>query len=121
MPENSKEHLYQVSEILNVQSEYRVYIIDGEIENVCNYNGDPLVLPDVNFIKKANAIYSIQPDYPKSYTIDVMVSDKGTSIMEIHPFISVGLYSTLWGSNLLQAYIDGINYVRKYNTKIIID
>jgi hypothetical protein len=121
MPENSKEHLYQISEILNVQSEYRVYIIDGKVENICNYNGEPLILPDTNLIKKANAIYSIQPDYPKSYTIDVMVSDRGTSIIEIHPFISVGLYSTLWGANLLQAYIDGINYVRKHNTKLIID
>ena len=30
-------HMYQVSEIVNIESEYRVYIIDGNIEAICNY------------------------------------------------------------------------------------
>jgi hypothetical protein len=88
---------------MDIHAEFRVYIIDGEIVSIENYNGDPLVFPDINLIKKANLIYSIQKDYPRSYSMDVMVTDRGTSIIEIHNFTSLGLYSTIWGTNLLYA------------------
>lgn len=112
-------HLYQVSEIVNILSEYRVYIIGGEIQAIEHYNGNPTILPDVDLIKKANLLYSSQKDYPKSYSLDVMVTPRGTSIIEIHNFTSLGLYSTVWGSNLLYAYRDGIDYLIKHNTKQI--
>jgi len=111
-------HLFQVSEIENVLSEYRVYVIDGKIENVCNYDGSPLLYPDMDLICRANQRYMTRHDYPKSLTIDVMITKKGTEIIEIHPFISCGLYSTLWGDNLLTAYRDGIDYVVRHNTRI---
>jgi hypothetical protein len=109
-------HLYQVSENVNILSEYRVYIIRGKIEGIEFYNGNPCILPDVKLIEKANLLYSIQKDYPKSYSMDIMVTNRGTSIIEIHNFTSLGLYSTLWGDDLLYAYIDGIDYLIKYNT-----
>lgn len=109
--------LYQVSEIVKVLSEYRVYIIDGKIASIDFYNGDPLKLPDVELINKANMLYSTQKDYPKSYSLDVMVTPKGTAIIEIHNFTSLGLYSTIWGTDLLYAYRDGIDYLINHNTK----
>lgn len=114
-----KSHYYQVSEVVNILSEYRVYIINGEIENIQNYNGDPTLFPDINLIRKANLLYSTQKDYPKSYSLDIMITPKGTSIIEIHNFTSLGLYSTLWGTNLLYAYRDGIDYLVNYNTNPI--
>lgn len=114
--ELDKTHLYQVSEIMDIHAEFRVYIIDGEIVSIENYNGYPLVFPDINLIKKANLIYSIQKDYPRSYSMDVMITDRGTSIIEIHNFTSLGLYSTIWGTNLLYAYRDGIDYLVNHNT-----
>jgi hypothetical protein len=59
-----------------------------------------------------------KPDYPRSLTIDVMVTDKGTELIEIHPFVSCGLYGTLWGDSLVYAYRDGIDYVLRHNTRI---
>lgn len=112
-------HMFQVSELIDILSEYRVYIIDGQIENVCNYNGSPLIFPDMELVSKANSIYMTKPDYPRSLTIDVMVTERGTSLIEIHPFISVGLYSTLWSDRLLNAYADGIKYVLEHNTELI--
>lgn len=111
-------HIFQISSLEDIISEYRIYILDGRIENVCNYNGDPEVFPDMRIIDEANSLYSLRPDYPKSLTIDVMVTPKGTSIIEIHPFIACGLYNTLWGTNLLQAYRDGIEYVKRFNTPL---
>lgn len=110
-------HLYQVSEIVKILSEYRVYIISGKIVSIEFYNGEPTILPDVELIKKANMLYSTQPDYPKSYSLDVMVTPRGTAITEIHNFTSLGLYSTIWGTDLLYAYRDGIDYLINHNTQ----
>lgn len=112
------DHLFQVSEIVNILSEYRVYIIGGKIENIANYNGDVTLFPDVELIKKANDLYSTQPDYPKSYSMDLMITPRGTAITEIHNYTSLGHYSTLFGDNLLYAYRDGIDYLLKHNTPI---
>ena len=111
-------HLYQVSEKVEVLSEYRVYFINGKIINVSHYNGNPCLFPDISLIDKANLLYSTQKDYPKSYSLDVMITNRGTSIIEIHPFACVGLYSNLWGSSLLYAYRDGIDYYINWNTKL---
>ena len=110
--------LFQVSEIVNVLSEYRVYIIGGEIENIANYNGDVTLFPDIDLIRKANNLYSTQKDYPKSYSMDVMITQSGTAITEIHNYTSLGHYSTMFGDNLLYAYRDGIDYLINHNTEI---
>lgn len=116
----SKEHLYQVSSIFNIQSEYRVYVIDHKIQSISHYNGDPTILPDVKLIQKAINLIELNEKWLKSYTIDIMVGPKGTAIIEIHNFTSVGLYSSLWGTNLLYAYKDGIDYLINDNKPITI-
>lgn len=115
------DHLFQLSEYIEILSEYRIYFISGELQAVSHYNGNPWILPDMNLIKKANLIYSMQKDYPKSYTMDVAVTKNGTCLLEIHPFACVGLYNSLWGSNLLYAYRDGIDYYLFHNTKLRAD
>lgn len=114
----NRDHLFQVSEMVDIMSEYRVYVFGGKIESICHYDGDPLVFPDPDVIQKANRLYMTRPDYPRSLTIDVMVTDKGTELIEIHPFVSCGLYGTLWGDSLVYAYRDGIDYVLRHNTRI---
>ena len=116
-----KDHLYQVSDIFDIKSEYRVYVIDGEIECIAHYNGDATLLPDVNLIKKAVALITLNEKWLKSYTIDVMVGPKGSAIIEIHNFASVGLYSTIWDTDLLYAYVDSINYLINDNKAILPD
>lgn len=110
-----KSHLFQVSDRVPYYSEYRAYFIDGELENLCQYNGDLMHYPDVDLLLKANAIYSREEHYPKSYTMDVMVSARGTHIVEIHPFACVGLYHTIWTDRILYAYRDGIDYYVNHN------
>ena len=110
------DHLYQVSEIVPIKAEYRVYIVNQKIEAICLYDGDPMVLPDVELVREAHRIYSHQPDCPRSYSMDLMVNNRGTSIIEMHTFTCLGLYSVLWDENLLYALRDGIRYVEEYNT-----
>lgn len=108
-------HEFLVSEIYDIQSEYRVYVISGSIEAIINYDGDCTILPDISMIKKIIGIINYNEKWLKSYTLDVMVGNRGTALIEIHNFVSVGLYTTLWGDNLLYAYRDGIDYILNDN------
>lgn len=105
-----RSHSFLVSSIVDVLSEWRVYVINGEIEHIAHYDGDCLALPDKELISDAVKIYSNEDGSLGSYTIDLMVSVNGTEIIEVHPFVSVGLYNSIWDDSLLDAYIDGIKY-----------
>lgn len=111
-------HRFLVSEPYEIQSEWRVYVISGYIETICHYNGDCRVYPDMNIINKAVNLITMHEKWLKSYTIDVMVGKRGTALIEVHNFASVGLYSTLWSENLPWAYRDGIDYLLKDNREL---
>lgn len=111
-----KEHLYQVSSILPIKTEYRVYVIGHDIAAITAYEGSPLNLPDVALLQKAIELIKLNEKDLRSYTIDIAVGNFGTAILEIHNFTSVGLYHALWGSDLLYAYVDGINYLKDDNS-----
>lgn len=111
----SKEHMYQVSSLLPIQTEYRVYVIDNEIVAITNYEGSPLNTPDIKLLQKAISLIQYNEKWLQSYTIDIAVGRFGTALLEIHNFTSVGLYHALWGSELLYAYVDGINYLKNDN------
>lgn len=111
------EHIYQCSEyVQNIRAEYRLYFIGGKLENVCNYYGDPACNIDFDLVLSADKKMKTFDNYPRSYIMDVMVTPRGTALIELHPFVGIGLYSTLWGENLLNAYADGIHYLRYFNT-----
>lgn len=109
---------FLVSSVFDMKSEYRVYVIDGKIEAICNYNGDPTVFPDITLIRKAVSIINFHEQYLKSYTLDIMIGNEGSAIIEVHNFVAVGLYGTLWGANLLYAYKQGIDYILQDNRKL---
>lgn len=112
---------YVVSSPLDVLSEYRVYFVRRKIYAIEYYNGNPTYFPDCNNIAQANLRYSQCVDYPQSYTMDVMVTEEGTFITEIHPVLfSCGLYTTILGTDFLDGYIDSFNYILHHNTKIVL-
>lgn len=116
--ELGKDANYLVSSVVDILSEWRVYVLDGELANICNYNGDCTLFPDMSLIRKAMSLIELNEKWLKSYTIDVMVTKKGTALIEIHNFTSVGLYSTLWGQDLLWGYVDGIRYLQEDNHEL---
>lgn len=110
------EHLYQISEIVRVLAEYRVYVLGGQVDTISHFAGDPYRLPDIELIKEAVESYNKQPDSPKSYSIDIMITPRGTAITEVHNFMCLGLYNVNWDERLLYAYKDGWEYVLNHNT-----
>lgn len=111
------DHLYQVSEIVPILAEYRVYVINKKLNSLCAYAGDPLVFPDAELIRKAIRLINEQPDMPRSYSIDVMVTNRGTAITEVHNFLSLGLYTVDWDEELLLALRQGLEYVERFNVE----
>lgn len=120
----SKDSLYLVSGVFDIRSEWRVYVIGGKIANICCYAFDRSLLsidyPDMSVVLGAIGRIGLNEDYLKSYTLDVMVGEAGTAVIEVHNWVSVGLYSTLWGQDLPYAYMDGMYYLLKDNREVTI-
>lgn len=81
---------YVLSEVISLKSEYRVFVFNKMIMDVRYYCGDKFCIPDKSVIR--DIVDKIGNDIP-SYTLDVAITlDGKTVIMEIHNFISCGLY-----------------------------
>lgn len=114
-----KDGMYQVSEVVDIESEYRCFVHDDRLVAVNHYDGKCDVLPDMVLIKAAIGNYMREPARPKAYTIDVAVSKgRGTAILEVHPWVSIGLYGYLWGSDLPHCYHDGFRWYVEKNIEI---
>ena len=107
---------YIISSPYQIQSEYRLYIINGKLEHIASYGNSVLPLPDMDLINKAIKLINENEPYLKSYSLDIMVGPEGTAIIEIHNFASLGLYSATFDQELITAYIQGIEYFLNDNT-----
>lgn len=90
---------YQISEIIDILSEWRAFVWNGRLLGVNHYSGYFWNFPDKASIYNMVEEYS-KNDAPKAYTLDVAVTKKGTFIIEVHDFFSVGLYGFEDQSNL---------------------
>ena len=81
---------YFVSELINIRSEWRCFVRNGELLDIKCYSGDFDVLPNINEVKKMILAYK---NSPPAYTIDVAITEENeTVIIECHNFFSCGLY-----------------------------
>jgi hypothetical protein len=79
-----------ISELIEIESEWRAFIYNKALVGLKNYLGDFAMVPDVELIKRMIADYK---DSPTAYTLDVGVNrERGTFIIEGHDFSSCGLY-----------------------------
>lgn len=113
------EGLYQVSSAKDIVSEWRVYVHRNKIISIANYDGEQKIFPDGDIIQRMINIYRFDKNKPDSYTIDIAVTKENETILiEIHPFVSVGLYGTLYDNKLPLCYFDGIRWCVEKNQKI---
>ena len=81
----------QVSEVIDIVSEWRAFVFRGEIRDLRNYSGDFTVFPDPERIRAMTDAYGDKA--PVAYTLDVAVTAGGeTVVIECHRFFSCGLY-----------------------------
>lgn len=90
---------YSVSEIIDIISEYRVFVLNDIVIGCENYLGDNLTFPNKGTILSMINDYKRNESRPKAYTLDVAIinrcSKEITVPLEIHVFTSCGLYGFL--------------------------
>lgn len=93
---------FLISEIINIKSEWRGFVLNGDLLDIRCYSGDFTIFPNVDII------YDMIKDYteaPKAYTIDVAVTERGTVLIEIHQFFSCGLYGFNQNQKLIAMFV----------------
>ena len=104
---------YLISNVVDIMSEYRVFVSDMSIKAIQFYDGDCTVFPNVSLLREMVGKYYLVQDRPKSYTMDIAVLKNGrTIILEVHPVVSVGTYGYS-SSELFNMYKNGIEYYCK--------
>jgi len=83
------DHMYQMSEIVDIYSEWRAFVDKGKLVGLQNYAGEFTMFPNIELIQKMIKAYT---EAPISYTLDIGIGENGTFVIEIHPFFSCGLY-----------------------------
>jgi ATP-grasp domain, R2K clade family 2 len=92
---DDNETIY-ISDLIDFISEWRVYVRNSNIENICFYKGNCTLFPNVNTIRQMIQSYS---DSPCCYALDVGISNipnknlfNITTLVEINDFYSIGNY-----------------------------
>lgn len=81
---------YQISELIDFESEYRCFIYKDELVGIKNYTGDFKIFPDI--VQIDSMIKTYKKTAPIAYTLDVGIFKNKTLIIEVHDFFSCGLY-----------------------------
>jgi hypothetical protein len=72
-------------------SEWRCFVLEGELVGIGHYKGDPLRFPDSSVVKAAVGDYAL--DAPAAYALDFgVVADSQTSLVEANDGFSLGCY-----------------------------
>lgn len=87
---------YQISEYIDIESEYRCFIYNDKLIGIQYYDGDFKKFPNINRINDMLKRYQYdngRGNAPQAWTLDVAITNKGeTIVMECHEFYSCGLY-----------------------------
>jgi hypothetical protein len=101
---------YQISDIIDIKSEWRSFVYKNKLVGLQNYSGDFKIFPD---IEKIETIINNYKSAPIAYTLDVAIlTNNKTDIIEIHDFFSCGLYG--FSDRKILPYM----FIRWFNDKI---
>jgi len=90
---------YQISDEIQIESEWRAFVYNGKLVGLQNYSGEVTCFPDGDRIESMISAYK---SAPIAYTLDVCVCSyynifkeirsHHTFVIEVHDFFSCGLY-----------------------------
>jgi len=73
-----------------IDSEWRLYVMNGKIEDARNYSGDFRISPD--YKSAEGKIKTLQSQLPSAYTMDVGISGEWTFVVEFNDMYAIGNY-----------------------------
>ena len=75
---------------MDFQSEYRTFVLHGEVLGLRHYAGDPLLFPSAETIRSAISAFRRSP---VAYTLDIGITSDGRSLLvEINDAYACGAY-----------------------------
>lgn len=78
------------SDVINIVSEYRCFVREGELKGIKNYSGDFKLFPSIEIIEKMISDYTSSN---KCYTLDVGINSFGETILiEVNDLWALGSY-----------------------------
>jgi hypothetical protein len=99
---------YFVSELIDIESEWRAFIFNNKLVGLQNYLGSFTTFPDLKIIDNMILDYK---NCPPAYTLDVGINNvAGTFIIEVHNFFSCGLYGFADNKILPQMFIQSFKH-----------
>jgi len=101
---------YLVSDVIEIESEWRAFVFRNELVGLKQYIGDFKLFPDVSFIEKMIHSYT---QSPTAYTLDIGINSAGCFVIEVHPFVSCGLYGFQDYKRLPLMLLEGYRYLIK--------
>lgn len=78
-----------VQEIIRFHSEWRVFVVNGEIRHIGHYNGDPLMFPDPYTVR---SVISVPGIFPSAYSADFGITSTSTCLVELNDSFALGAY-----------------------------
>ena len=106
----SKKTILLCSEVVEWLSEYRVFIINGEIAGSKNYKGDTTIQPDEDVLKNAIHLLEKSGETTSAYALDFGVLSTGeTALVEWNDGFSLGSYGldrTVYTDLLITRWIE---------------
>lgn len=103
------------SEELFIKSEFRIFVQNRMVAGVKQYAGDLFDIPDEKVINEMLDAYT---DCPTAFTLDIATTDEGTFLMEVHPFVSCGLYGFKRHNLLPSMFYQGFHYMLREAKKL---
>ena len=87
---NENIHSIQVSDKVEILSEWRYFIWRGVLLDAKHYSGDFRIFPNH---KRVDEMVFVYTEAPCAYTLDVLIDENlQTYCLEVHDFFSCGLY-----------------------------
>ena len=80
---------YQISELIDIESEWRCFVYNGKLVGLQNYLGTFDMFPHIENIKSMITAYR---SAPIAYTLDIGIHNERVFPIEVHDFFSIGLY-----------------------------
>lgn len=111
MKEDFKKDKFLVSELIEIDSEWRGFVLNGKLLDLRCYSGEFSAFPNINVVYDMIKAYT---EALRAYTIDVAVTKNGTALLEIHQFFSCGLYGFNQNQKLIAMYVQNhIDIIKK--------
>ena len=98
---------YFYSEIVDIDTEWRVFVHNNKIVDIRRYCGEYSNTVDIDFVNKCISTYT---NSPKSYVIDIAkLKDGKYIVLEVANFVSCGLYGAA-DPKFIHMIINGWNH-----------